>query len=152
MLPQDSDYDWTRWRWQTIAGHLPPCPAGDPAPMEVEDGQEQATTRQDDDRRNPLSAQYQDEYYHNKERAAALKAEEDALLHEAMASGRSHHHCPNPTVDPQRLRVRVTHATLEGGQERSEGVAVKAGEPFSLTTHLSVGSDLANETQEEADR
>ena len=45
----------------------------------------------------------------------------------------------------KRLKISVMHATLDGGLQRNEGIAVKIRESVSVTMHISIRDDDAEE-------
>ena len=145
MWPSDDDFHWARWKWQGFEPHLPPCTdgagaAGSGGVMEVEESQEhvnppQAAANGNTRQLNRTSTSHQEEDHRSREAAALPRQEEEEAMREAMQTP-TQNYCLNTTKTDPALKVSVTSATLDGGRPRHEGVAVKVGEPLSITIHL----------------
>ena len=138
LMPVDADYDWCRFKWEELSSLMPA--RGRPGDAEeVIDSQEPEANTTRRPRFDRMSAAYQEEYCRNKQLAAQQREEDDRALQATMADSTTMPVAPHPSRP--KLKVGVTHATLDGGHQRHEGIAVDVGETFSLTIHFQIQDD-----------
>ena len=164
LCPMDTDHQWVRDRWAVISGTLPEPVLREEGPVEVEDSQ----SKEEDTRAsevNHTDMAHQRAFAANLEAAAALRREEQACLEQALrevpASSAQAPAVVAPEARPgkeqvlvqqpedRRFHLWVQRATIRGGAQRDQGVAIKPGETVRLQFELRVEDSEGMQQQRE---